>query len=660
MAGLSFSSESKNEDGSYSVSASSTSFGTPSRDSVSSRSAGEAAASASTGSTSFGTPSRDSVASRSAGEAAASATPVPSSTPVTNTASGSSDSSPYSGADFGSDFDAEFEAAEAASETVKNASRAESVRIGSDGSATTYDPYQGVLNKGAETEIKDVDAYFDAAIKLDLALNKAVKNNQFFVSDRYNVGWAYNKEGDLRTTEAAAETFSRAAGRPFNPTTMGPPQTPTESAPSGKVGEVVNKIKSYFGADTERNYIVKPDTSPYNAVVGEVVDDFPVVDTLGNLIFGKVGVGMDTARYRDAATGETGVYSYGSFLGNERSKLYTEEEWKNRDTGTYTGSSSEDEYSARQAAEAEKTATETKDTEEEVKIADPYLWWKRYYNRGRPTGLKDIMSGSRRYNPYLNPYYETSKKALENDPANPYVQARAAQKKAYGGVVKKMASGGVAGKHVDVSSFINNEENIRREPLKYMMNPARAANPEQEKAIVDYNEFILGIADGRYARNPSTFAEGGMAVAQQPGQQVAPPPQQAPQPQQAQPGFVQGQTPEQTPDGQTVADDVPMEVEEGTYVINAAAVEQAGSADVKKMLLDAMQEAEKQGLDILGNDNKINKDNAVSILVSRGEVVVPPALARIIGYDLLEKINNRGKQATQEKMAEQEQQPPQQ
>jgi hypothetical protein len=33
----------------------------------------------------------------------------------------------------------------------------------------------------------------------------------------------------------------------------------------------------------------------------------------------------------------------------------------------------------------------------------------------------------------------------------------------------------------------------------------------------------------------------------------------------------------------------------------------------------------------------------VDVALSKGEVVVPPDLAKIIGYDRLEKINNRGK-----------------
>lgn len=122
-------------------------------------------------------------------------------------------------------------------------------------------------------------------------------------------------------------------------------------------------------------------------------------------------------------------------------------------------------------------------------------------------------------------------------------------------------------------------------------------------------------------------------------------------------GFVEAK-PESLDDGTKVADDVPVDVEDGSFVINAAAVEFAGSEDIKKMLVDAISEARRQGIDISGDENKIDRENAVSLLVSRGEVVVPPILAKIIGYDKLNKINNRGKPETEKRLAENGQEQP--
>ena len=106
-------------------------------------------------------------------------------------------------------------------------------------------------------------------------------------------------------------------------------------------------------------------------------------------------------------------------------------------------------------------------------------------------------------------------------------------------------------------------------------------------------------------------------------------------------GFVQG-PPGQFSDSETVADDQPMQVQEGTFVINAPAVEHAGSQDIRKMILDAYSIAREKGLDIGRVDRKIY-ESTIDVALSKGEVVVPPQLAKIIGYDRLEKINNRGK-----------------
>ena len=103
-------------------------------------------------------------------------------------------------------------------------------------------------------------------------------------------------------------------------------------------------------------------------------------------------------------------------------------------------------------------------------------------------------------------------------------------------------------------------------------------------------------------------------------------------------GFVD-RPPSQVPEDQTVADNVETSLPEGTFVINAAAVEFAGEEDIRKMLMDAEKEASRRG--ISQGDGKTG--DIVDVALSRGEVAVAPHLAKIIGYDRLEKINNRGK-----------------
>lgn len=160
-------------------------------------------------------------------------------------------------------------------------------------------------------------------------------------------------------------------------------------------------------------------------------------------------------------------------------------------------------------------------------------------------------------------------------------------------------------------------------------------------------------AEEATARGETFFAEGGRVGMQEGGV----PPEAVPQgqaPVAAEAGFI-GTEPENVPNGETIADDVPVEVPEGTFVLNAPAVEFAGSDDIKKMILEAMDEAEKQGIDIKQNNATIPKEELVSLVVSKGEVLIPPQLAEIIGLDRLNKINNRGKVEVERRSQEQEQ-----
>ena len=121
----------------------------------------------------------------------------------------------------------------------------------------------------------------------------------------------------------------------------------------------------------------------------------------------------------------------------------------------------------------------------------------------------------------------------------------------------------------------------------------------------------------------------------------------------SQSGFVD-RPPSQVSEAGKVADDRPMQAKEGTYVINAAAVEFAGEQDIRKMIMDAQKEAVRRGLST--GDFERHSD-LVDIAVSRGEVTVAPHLVDIIGEDRLEKINKRGIRKTEERIAENGQEP---
>lgn len=121
----------------------------------------------------------------------------------------------------------------------------------------------------------------------------------------------------------------------------------------------------------------------------------------------------------------------------------------------------------------------------------------------------------------------------------------------------------------------------------------------------------------------------------------------------SQSGFID-RPPSQVTDGAKVADNRPDSVPEGTYIINAAAVEFAGEQDIRKMIMDAQKEAVRRGL---STDNFERHSNLVDIAVSSGEVKIAPHLVDIIGEDRLEKINKRGIRKTEQRIEENGQQP---
>ena len=104
-----------------------------------------------------------------------------------------------------------------------------------------------------------------------------------------------------------------------------------------------------------------------------------------------------------------------------------------------------------------------------------------------------------------------------------------------------------------------------------------------------------------------------------------------------------------------VADDVPRQLDEGDFVINAPAVKQAGKSDIEKMINKAVGELQKKGVKLDFGKIAEDIDKAIATLVSNGEVILPKVIAEQIGYDRLEKINNRGKDEVKEIVDEREQ-----
>ena len=113
--------------------------------------------------------------------------------------------------------------------------------------------------------------------------------------------------------------------------------------------------------------------------------------------------------------------------------------------------------------------------------------------------------------------------------------------------------------------------------------------------------------------------------------------------------------------GTGVEDDLEMEVDAGSYVLNAESVQLIGISDINAVIRDAYTIAVALGKEVPADYDPQNK---VPIRISNGEAVIPKALVDIIGLDKLEKWNKKGLQLRKQKekmMAQQQQQqPPQQ
>ena len=104
-----------------------------------------------------------------------------------------------------------------------------------------------------------------------------------------------------------------------------------------------------------------------------------------------------------------------------------------------------------------------------------------------------------------------------------------------------------------------------------------------------------------------------------------------------------------------IADDVPRKLNEGDFVINAPAMEMAGRGDVEKMIKNAVTELQRKGVKLDFGQVAEDVDSTVEALVSNKEMIIPKIIAQQIGYDRLEKINNRGKKRVEEMEQEQQQ-----
>jgi hypothetical protein len=99
------------------------------------------------------------------------------------------------------------------------------------------------------------------------------------------------------------------------------------------------------------------------------------------------------------------------------------------------------------------------------------------------------------------------------------------------------------------------------------------------------------------------------------------------------------------------ADDVPLQIEEGAFILSASAIEFAGIPDTEEMIKDIIQAAIEHEVDVDPNIAPFdpqqqrpnpNEPKKVQVLAHNGEYVIPKILIKFGGKDRLEKFNARG------------------
>jgi hypothetical protein len=192
--------------------------------------------------------------------------------------------------------------------------------------------------------------------------------------------------------------------------------------------------------------------------------------------------------------------------------------------------------------------------------------------------------------------------------------------------IKNDFGGGIVGKTLDKVFGSGNEEKVDRKDVTTVSSNFKP---------IDYEKIEKANKEAGFSSNLRFgFQEGGSVPSEQQAQLVG------------------GVMPQEVSELETVADNQPRQVEENSFVLNAPSVEKvvlnpeainvAGVQDVRKMIIDAYSFARQQGMSIGNVDRKLYEES-VDVALSKGELVIPPDLVKVIGQDRLEKINNRGK-----------------
>ena len=243
--------------------------------------------------------------------------------------------------------------------------------------------------------------------------------------------------------------------------------------------------------------------------------------------------------------------------------------------------------------------------------------------------------------------------------------------------------GGTKPKPDSGSTYTSIKESVPSQTFDRPDKPAGGGTPFEKVNTKDDFSFEdrKGRSEGGLVNQPNTARPlqlSDVSLEMQEGGQVpvAPPQEAMPMPSGQPAGFVNDPSAAPAPDntmdamqGEGQKDDVMGELPEGTFVINAMAVQLAGIEELDNMVEKAYEtlseNMREKGVDenlvtqLVGSSRSRAgmKEQMIDVAVSNGEYIVPPEIVPIIGEDKLRKINDRGLRKLEKEKKQEKKQP---
>ena len=240
-------------------------------------------------------------------------------------------------------------------------------------------------------------------------------------------------------------------------------------------------------------------------------------------------------------------------------------------------------------------------------------------------------------------------------------------------IIAKMAVGGEINQ-ITEQEFTENFEALSEEEKSMVETILTQTPPEAIRALAT----VMGVSLQMTEEPPQEPVQEPQEPMEEPTEEITEPEQEVPQTdemspverqmmalgdQPTEPVATTGPINVEGKDNSGIADDVPMEAQNNSFVVNVEALKKFGYGDFIERIIKPNLKSLEERTGIMIELAEITQpqqqvQGEVPIAISNKEIYIPKMLAEEIGYDLLEKINNRGKKQTEKKLAERKEEQP--